>query len=99
MSMILVSLQFFSAKINAVNVNIPKIDSNLLLNNILNVAYFVAGAVAVFSIVIAGFVMVNSGQNPESVKTAREQILYSVVGLIVIIMAFAVTQFVYGRFQ
>lgn len=80
------------------DVGIPKVEANATaMADILNTVYYVAGAVAVLVIVIAGFMMVVSSGNPERVKTARSAILSAVIGLVVVLMAAAITRFVIGN--
>lgn len=62
--------------------------------SILTTVYYVAGAIAILIIVIAALIFVTSAGNPERVKQAKNAIIGAVVGLLVIIMAFAITQFV-----
>ena len=78
--------------------NIPTLTGEVVTAGILNTFYFIAGFVAVIVIIIAGFTFVVGGGNPASVAKAKNAILYSVIGLVVIIFAFAITQFVLGRF-
>lgn len=76
----------------------PATDANATVGNILTVVYTWAGIVCVLIIVIAGLFYVISTGSATTTKRAREAILYAVVGLIVIMMAFVITQFVLGRF-
>ena len=62
--------------------------------SILNQVYIVAGMVAVITIVIAGLAYVASRGNAERTKQARNAIMGALVGIVIIISAFAVTQFV-----
>jgi len=84
--------------IKASDVNIPKIEAKDLLPGILTTVYFVAGAAAIIVIVIAGiFYSISQGQ-PDKIKRAKEAILYSLVGLVIIMVAFTITNFIAGRF-
>lgn len=73
-------------------------DPNVAIAGILSTVYVWAGIIAVMAIVIAGIFYTTSGANSSNTKRARETIIYSVIGLIVIIMAFIITQFILGRF-
>ncbi|MNL79813.1 hypothetical protein D3C87_2065000 [compost metagenome] len=53
---------------------------------------------AVIVIIIAGFIYTTSGGDAGAVKKAKNMVLYSVVGIVVIALAFVITQFVAGRF-
>jgi hypothetical protein len=78
--------------------NIPTLTPAQALGNGLDIVYFIAGIVAVIVIIIAGFSYVTSGGQSANVTKAKDTILYAVVGLVVIILAFVITQFVIGRF-
>jgi hypothetical protein len=56
--------------------------------------YIVAGIVAVIVIIVGGIRYTTSGGDASGVKAAKDTILYAVVGLVVIIMAAAITDFV-----
>lgn len=92
-------LQNFAQKINAADINIPTATSNDIFVNVLNVAYLVAGIVAVIVVIIAGFTFVTTGNDPAAVAKSRNTILYAVIGLVVIISAFVITQFITGRIK
>ncbi len=64
------------------------------LKSILNGVYTIAGGVAVLIIVISGLLMAVNGDNPQNVATARKSIIFTAVGLVVIIMAFVITNVV-----
>lgn len=76
----------------------PVTDPKVALSETLTTVYLWAGIIAVLAIVIAGILYTTSTANPTHTKRAREAIIYAVVGLIVIMMAFVITQFVLGRF-
>lgn len=78
--------------------NIPTISGDQGIAGILGVVYFVAGIVAVIVIIIAGYIYTTSGGDAGAIKKAKNMILYSVVGIIVILLAFVITQFIAGRF-
>lgn len=77
----------------SVGVSTTTADNNAL-GKLLNGVYQIAGVVAVLTLIIAGLRMITGGDNPETVATARKAIIYACVGLIVIISAFVITQFV-----
>lgn len=79
------------------DLGIPESDPNIVLQNGLNIAYFVAGLAAVLVIVIAGFTLTASGGDPATVTKAKNSVLFAVIGLVVIIMAAVITQFLIGR--
>lgn len=87
----------YQLAITAGDINIPDKSGDQVFGNILNLFYFIAGIVAVIIIIIAGFSITVSGSNPSALAKARNAMLYSAIGLIVILTAFGITQFVLGR--
>lgn len=81
-----------------IGVNSTITDANSFIPNLLNTVYMWAGIVAVLVIVVAGYYYVTSQGNASQTKRAKDAILGAVVGLVVIMMAFVITQFVIGRF-
>ncbi len=64
------------------------------LRVIVNTVLSVIGAAAVLIIVVAGFRYITSQGNPNEVATSKNAIIYSLIGLVVIISAFAIVNFV-----
>ena len=73
-------------------------DGNTIVTNILNTAYTWAGIICVIIIIIAAYFYVTSAGNAATVKRAKDALTGAIIGLIVIILAFTITQFVIGRF-
>lgn len=65
-----------------------------VFQTIVNVMLFVIGAVSVIMIVIGGFRYVISNGNKDSVESAKNTILYAIIGLLIAIFAYAIVQFV-----
>jgi hypothetical protein len=76
----------------------PVTNADTALSGLLNVVYGGAGILCVIIIVFAGYIYVTSDGNPSNIKTAKNAIIGSVTGLIVVIAAFVITQFIIGRF-
>ncbi|UTX51360.1 hypothetical protein KI440_00105 [Candidatus Saccharibacteria bacterium TM7i] len=85
-------------KIDAGTVGVPTTGGDSVLTNVLNIVYFLAGAVAVIVIIVAGLMYTISGGDAGRITRAKNMILYSVVGLIIVLAAFAITNFVIGKF-
>ena len=66
---------------------------------IINILLFVIGAVAVIMIIIGGIRYVTSNGDQAHVKAAKDTIMYSIVGLVVAILAFAIVQFVVDKIK
>lgn len=67
------------------------------IKNIINVLLFAIGAVAVIMIIIGGFKYVVSNGDSSSITSAKNTILYAVVGLVIAIIAYAIVNFVVNR--
>lgn len=64
-----------------------------------NVLLFVIGLVAVIMIIIGGIRYTTSNGDQNAVTSAKNTILYSVVGLVVAIMAYAIVRWVVSVFM
>lgn len=69
--------------------NVPEVATNVI-----KIAVSLLGIVAVLMIVVAGQRYMTSNGEPEKIKQARNMIIYSLIGLIVAILAFAIVSFV-----
>ena len=67
-----------------------------VFTTIINTIIYVIGAAAVVMIIIGGFRYVVSNGDSGSITTAKNTILYAVVGLVVAIMSYAIVNFVIG---
>jgi hypothetical protein len=76
----------------------PVRNANSAIEGLLNAVYAGAGMLCVVIIVIAGHLYTTSSGDAGNLKRAKEAILGSVTGLVVVIMAFVITQFILGRF-
>jgi hypothetical protein len=65
-----------------------------LLAAIINILLFIIGAIAVIMIIIGGIRYTTSNGDQAQVTSAKNTILYAIVGLVVAIMAFAIVNFV-----
>lgn len=65
---------------------------------ITNVLLFIIGAVAVIMIVIGGMRYVLSGGDSNQITSAKNTILYAIIGIIVAVLAYAAVNFVIGSF-
>lgn len=68
------------------------------VKDILNVVFLVVGILAVIMIIMGGVFMMISAGDPGKIKRAKDTILYSVIGLIITLLAFAIVNFVVGMF-
>lgn len=67
------------------------------VSNILNIVFGIIGAISFFIIVFGGFKYVISQGDPQAVNTAKNTIIYAVIGLAVTLAAAAAVNFVLGN--
>ncbi len=69
-----------------------------VFKTITNVLLFVIGAISVIMLIIGGIRYVVSGGDAGAVTSAKNTILYAIVGIVVAILAYAMVNFVVGSF-
>lgn len=74
--------------------NAPSAVGGAQVEGVLMTVYMIAGIVAVFAIIFGGIRYVASNGDSSQIQSAKNTILYAVVGLVVVIMAAAITSFV-----
>jgi len=79
--------------------HIPSANSVDILAGVLNGAYIIAGGFAVIIIILAGFSFMTGSYDQAKITKAKNAILYSVIGLIVIALAFILTQYIIGKLK
>ena len=70
-----------------------------VITTIINVMLFIAGALAVIMIIYGGIRYITAHGDEKQVKVAKDTIVYSVVGLIIAIIAYALVTFIFDRFK
>ena len=73
-------------------------DQTPIFRIVTNVLLFVIGAVSVIMLIIGGFRYVTSQGDQTQVQSAKNTILYSIVGIVVAILAYAAVNFVVSSF-
>lgn len=71
--------------------------ANTLLTNVINIFSLVVGIVAVIMIIVGGFKYITSGGKNDSVGSAKNTILYAVIGLVVVALAQIIVRFVLSK--
>ena len=66
------------------------------VRNILNAVYFWVAIITVIVIIIGGVKYMTSQGDAGKVKSAKDTIMYAIIGLIVTLLAFAITNFILG---
>ena len=69
-----------------------------LIQNVINLLLMIAGIIAVIMIIIGGIRYATSAGDSNTTKSAMNTILYSVIGLVISIFAYAIVQYVYTFF-
>ncbi len=73
------------------------VDVTKVPTTIVNVLSTVVGVVAVIMIIVGGFKIVTSGGDSNKVASGRSTVLYAVIGLIVVILARIIVNYVLTR--
>ena len=71
---------------------------NELIKTVINVLLFIIGIISVIVIIVGGLMYATSAGDAGTVTKAKNTILYAVVGLAVAFFAFAIVNWVVGRF-
>jgi cytochrome bd-type quinol oxidase subunit 2 len=74
--------------------NNPEGRVNSLVTNIVNIFSIIVGIVAVIMVIVGGFKFIISGGDSTKVTSARNTIIYAIVGLIVVALAQFIVKFV-----
>lgn len=69
-------------------------DLPTLIRNVINILLYIIGAVSVIMIILGGIKYTTSNGEQSAVTSAKNTILYSVVGIVVAFMAYAIVNFV-----
>lgn len=69
-----------------------------VFKNITNVLLFLIGAISVIMLIVGGIRYTVSGGDSGAVTSAKNTILYALVGIVVALLAYALVNFVVGSF-
>jgi predicted permease len=72
---------------------------NSVIKAIINILSLVVGVVAVIMVIIGGFRYITSGGDSNNVTSAKNTILYAIVGLVVVALAQAIVKFVLNKLK
>lgn len=72
-------------------------DLNNVFKTVANIMLFLVGAIAVIMLIVGGLRYVTSGGDQTAVTSAKNTILYAIVGIVVAFLAFAAVNFVTGQ--
>lgn len=71
---------------------------NTLVNTIINIFSWVVGVLAVIMLIYGGFRFVTSAGDSAKLTSARQTIIYALVGLVIVVLAQTVVKFVLSKF-
>lgn len=78
-----------------VDTGLPDTDGDQFATNLKNLMFAVAGVLALYFLVTAGFKYVTSGGNAEQTKKATQTIIFACLGLFLILMSYAIITWVF----
>lgn len=67
------------------------------IQQVTDLLLFILGAVSVIMLVVGGFKFVTSNGSPEQVKSAKNTIMYAIVGIVVALVAYAAVKWVIAQ--
>lgn len=70
---------------------------NTLLKKIVNIISAIVGVVAVIMIVFGGFKYITSGGDSNNVSSAKNTIIYAIIGLVIVALAQLIVHFVLNQ--
>jgi uncharacterized membrane protein len=68
-----------------------------LLRTVINVFSWIVGVIAVIMIIVGGLKYITSGGDSGNVSSAKNTILYALVGLVIVALAQFIVRFVLGQ--
>ena len=74
--------------------NVPVIET---VANIINILLGFLGVIAIIIIIVAGFQWMTAGGNEEKIAGAKKMLGAAVIGLVIILAAYAIASFVVGN--
>lgn len=70
---------------------------NKFITEIVNVFSIIVGVVAVIMIIVGGFRYITSGGDSNNISSAKNTIIYAIIGLIIVALAQFIVQFVLNK--
>ncbi len=68
-----------------------------IANKVVNIFSLVVGAIAVIMIIVGGFRYITSGGSSDKIGSAKNTLIYAIVGLIIVALAQIIVHFVLNR--
>ncbi|HSX05971.1 MAG TPA: pilin [Candidatus Saccharimonadales bacterium] len=70
---------------------------NSIITTVINIFSLVVGVVSVIMIIVGGFRYITSGGESSNISSAKNTIIYALIGLVVVALAQFIVQFVLNR--
>jgi len=80
-----------------VNQDVKNNTADHLVRTVINILTAVVGILAVIMIIFAGFRYVTSGGSDDAIKSAKNTIIYAIIGLVVVALAQIIVHFVLNK--
>ncbi len=69
------------------------------ITEVVNIFLYFVGAVSVIVMIWGGFQYITSSGDSQKATTAKNTIMYAVIGIIVVVMSYAIVNWVFGLFK
>lgn len=70
-----------------------------IIGTVVRILLFIVGSIAVIMIIISGIQYVTSAGNADAVKKAKSTLLYSIIGLIIALLAYGIVFYIIDAFK
>jgi hypothetical protein len=87
-------MEFFGAILIPTGDTIPAASADYIVAGLLDGAFLLAGIIGVVGLIMAAFRYVTANGDASAVTKAKQGIIYSIVGLIIVAIAFSLVRFV-----
>jgi len=90
-------LLFAQDNIDWSKANLPHVDAgDSQIKSVLNYVFVIIGAVSVLMIMVGGIRYMLSAGDPQRTGSAKNTVIYALIGLVVAVAAFSIVNFVLG---
>lgn len=100
---LMVNIQVGLAQTVNLEPNVPNAvkgpDTATLVTNVVNTLSFIAGVASVIAIIVGGIMYITSAGDEGRVRSAKNTLLYAVIGVIISLSAYAIANFVVTQIQ
>jgi type IV secretory pathway VirB2 component (pilin) len=102
-----INVQFANAAVNTKDLldpsvmnqsGLPQTDLKVTIMRIINVILGFLGIIAIIIIVLGGFKWMTCGGSEDKTKEARELIIAGIIGLVIVLAAYAIVNFVIDQY-